>query len=126
MLQKLVGSLWLTQSCNYFSKVNMLTKGWDDEACNATLKHMIHETVARVCQEDPVKGNWCVSSQEMGVWVDASSLTTEVALKINGDIVEQLLMGINLALQREATVLQLVTVSTCTHRWIISTLTCKS
>ena len=34
------------------------------------------EVVARVCQEDPVQGKWCVDGPELDVWVDASFLAT--------------------------------------------------
>lgn len=49
---------------------------------------MIHEMLTRVCQEEPARGGWCVSGQEMAVWVDASSLATGVELEVSGDIVD--------------------------------------
>lgn len=50
-----------------FEQVNMVTKEWNDKVCEAFLKYMIHKTVAKICQENPAKENWCVSGQEMGV-----------------------------------------------------------
>ena len=37
---------------------------------------------------DPFGGDWCVDVNKMKVWVDASSVATEVALGVNGSIVE--------------------------------------
>lgn len=44
--------------------MSVVTKGWDNKACDATLKHIIYKTVTRVHQEDPVKENWFVSGWE--------------------------------------------------------------
>ena len=49
---------------------------------------MLAETMARVCDSDPVGVDWCVESNEMNVWVDTSSMAMGVALGVNGSIVE--------------------------------------
>ena len=79
-----------------------------------------------------------MDGNKMNVLVDASSMTTEVALKANESIVEDAcwlrpinnsrhinlaelvaaLKGISLALQWQATVLDLVTNSACMDWWI--------
>ena len=45
---------------------------------------MIRDIFTRVTQDDPVKGDWCISGQEVTVWVDASSLATSVVMESNG------------------------------------------
>ncbi len=46
-----------------FSKVS--TKGWDDETTDDLLVRMVKETIARVKQDDPAKGEWCVHTAEL-------------------------------------------------------------
>ena len=41
--------------------------GWDDEVHNITLRYMITETMERVMQDDPVRGDWCVNRNELTV-----------------------------------------------------------
>lgn len=48
---------------------------------------MIHYTVIRLHQEDPVRGQF-VSIYKITVWVDATFVATGAALEVNGDIVE--------------------------------------
>ena len=66
----------------------VITKGWDDEVTDVLLTTKITEVVARVHQEDPVRGKWYVNGPELDVWVDASSLATRVSLKHDGAAVE--------------------------------------
>ena len=99
--------------------------------------NIIHEIVVRVWQ-DPVRGSWCVSGQEITVRVDESSQATSVALEVNGDIAEDQcwlchdtdtqhiniaelnipLKCIDLSLWWKAKVLHLVTDSIHTYHWI--------
>ena len=58
-----------------------MTKGWDDKVTDVPLTTMITEVVARVCQEDPVRGKWCVDGLVLDVWVDASSLATGMSVE---------------------------------------------
>ena len=93
-----------------------------------------------------------IQSKEIGalsgmnsVWVDASSLAMGVAFEVNGGIMEDAcwlqpendarhinlaeldttLKGVNLALQRQAKLLHIITDSVCTHWWITDALTGK-
>ena len=59
-------------------RASAVTKGWDDETTDDLLVHMVKETIARVKQDDPAKGDWCVQGDELNVWVDASSLAIGV------------------------------------------------
>ena len=114
----------------------VVSKGWDDRIKNASLCHILPETLTRVQEGDPVGGNWCVDSKEITVWVDASSVATGVALETNGTVTEDAcwlrptndthhinlteldtaLKGVNLTLQWEVTMLHLATDSACVHR----------
>ena len=49
---------------------------------------MLVETMGRVCESDPVWGDWCIIGDEMMVWVDTSSMGTGVAFGVNRSIVE--------------------------------------
>ena len=55
-------------------RASAVTKGWDDETMDDLLVRMVKETIAKVKQDDPAKGDWCVQGDELNVWVDASSL----------------------------------------------------
>ena len=123
-----------------------VTKGWDDRIKNASLCHILTETLTTVREADPVEGIWCMGGKKITVGVEASSAATGVALETNGTFIEDAcwlrptndpqhinlaelkagLKGVNLALQWEATVLHLVTDSACVHRWISDTLTGKA
>ena len=41
-------------------RASAVTKGWDDETTDDLLVRMVKETIARVKQDDPAKGDWCV------------------------------------------------------------------
>ena len=119
-----------------------VTKGWDGRIKNASLCHILAETLTRI-QEG---GNWCMDGKEITVLVDTSCIATRVPLEMNGTVIEDAcwlrptnnaqhinlaeldvaLKGVNLALQWEATVLHLVTDSACMQRWISDTLTGKA
>ena len=104
-----------------------MTTGWDDETQDPMLHRMLEEIVLRSSQIDPACGDWCANGQEVTVWVDASSLTTSVAIECDGAIIENIswlrpvhadkninlaeldavLWGIILALHRKASVIHL-------------------
>ena len=63
-------------------RASAVTKGWDDETTDDLLVRMVKETIARVKQDDPAKGDWCVQGDELNVWVDASSLAIGVLLEL--------------------------------------------
>ena len=148
---KLVGHLpvcgWLRVATGVMKRrANAVTKGWDDEATDTLLERMMTETVARVRQEDPARGDWCVNGREMSVWVDASSLAIGVLLQSCGTVLEDacwlrpvndaqhinlaeldaILKGINLALQWRAKRLHLQTDSLCAYHWVSDTLSGKA
>ena len=121
-------------------RVNALTTWWDDKIKKTFLSQMIADIF--VMQADPVNGTWCISRQDVTVWIDASSLTTGVVVKSNGAVAEDatwlwpvcegkhinlaeldaVLRGINLALQLKVKTIHLWTDSTCVHCWISDTL----
>ena len=90
---------WLTGHfpvCGWFriaaafvkQRANAVTTGWDDETQEPLLRRMLEEIILRSSQTDPAHGDWCVNSQEVTVWVDASSLATGVAVEYDGVIIE--------------------------------------
>ena len=102
-----------------------VTKGWDDKIKNASLCHILAETLTRVREADPVEGNWCMDSKKIaGVALETNGMIIEDACwlrptynaqHINLAELDTALKGTNLALQWEATVLHLVTDSACMH-----------
>ena len=148
---KLVGHLpiggWLRIAVAFIKRrVTEISTKWDEEVNDDPLKVMIAELLARVRQEDPACGEWCVDGCDLNVWVDASSLATGVLLERNGIVVEDacwlrpekdpqhinlaeldaIIKGINLALLWKARVLHLFTDSACVHKWVNDTLTGKA
>ena len=123
------------------ASVVTVTKGWDDETTDDLLVRMVKETIARVKQDDPAKGDWCVQGDELNVWVDASSLAISVLLEKNGAAIEDacwlrptndaahinlaeldaVMKGINLALQWRVRKLRIHTDSLCVYHWISDT-----
>ena len=115
-----------------------VTTGWDDKIDNAPLNTMIKEVITREHKEDPARGRWCIDSQALSIWVDASSLATGVSLVYDGAVVEDacwlrpekdsqhinlvefdaITKGINLAILWKTTTLHLFTDSACVHEWI--------
>ena len=135
---KLVGHFpvvkWLRVAAAFIKRrAADITKGWDDKVTDVPLATMIKEVAARVRQEDPVRGKWCVNGPELDVWVDASSLATGVSLEHDGAAVEDaswlrkerdtqhinlaeldaVLKGVNMALMWKATKLHLHTDCLC-------------
>ena len=93
MRGRLVGHLlvcgWLHVACGIVKKrASLATKGWDDETKDTLLQRMVSETVGSVQQDDPVHGDWCMDSQELNVWVYASSLAIGVALERHETVLE--------------------------------------
>ena len=108
-----------------------VSSGWDDEVQDAPLRNMLTKTVARVTRDNPVWGDWCIDKNEFTIWVAASSLAMGVALEANSAVMEDAcwlqpendakhinlaeldttLKRVNLALQWQARVLHIVTLS---------------
>ena len=140
---KLVGHLPV---CGWTRVASAVTKGWDDETTDDLLVRMVKETIARVKQDDPTKGDWCVQGDELNVWVDASSLVIGVLLEKNGAVIEDawwlwptndaahinlaeldaVMKGINLVLQWKVRKLDKHTDLLCVYHWISDTLTGKA
>ena len=62
---KLVGHLpvcgWTRAATGTIKRrTSAVTKSWDDETTDDLLVRMVKETIARVKQDDPAKGDWCV------------------------------------------------------------------
>ena len=127
-------------------RTSTVTKGWDDETMDDLLVCMVKDTIARVKQDDPAKGDWCVQGDKLNMWVDASSLAIGVLLEKNGAAIENacwlrrtndaahinlaeldvVMKGINLALQWKVRKLRIHTDSLCVYDWISDTLTGKA
>ena len=127
-------------------RASSVTKGWDNEARDTVLQHMMFETIESVQQDDPACGDWCVDSKEMNIWVNASSVAIGVALEWRERVLEDAcwlrpednaqhinlaeldvkLKGINLALQWQGKVLHVKTDSVCVYPWVLNTLIGKA
>lgn len=86
---KLVGHFsvgeWLRVAAVFIKgRAAAITIGWDNKVDDAPLTTMIKEVLARVYQENPVRGKWCAAGPDLYVWVDASSLAIGVSLERNG------------------------------------------
>ena len=80
---------WLHVAVAFIKRrVSDVATGWDDKIDAAPLNTMIKEVLIRVRKEDLAQGRWCVDSQALSVWVDASSLATGVSLVYDGAVVE--------------------------------------
>ena len=79
--------VWL-RIATAFVRANALTTGWDDESQDPMLRRMLEEIVLRSSQTDPAHDDWYANGQEVIVWVDASFLTTGVAIKYDAAIIE--------------------------------------
>ena len=121
--------------------VKQMTTGWDDKVQNPLLAQMIGDIFTRVTQDNLMKGDWCISGQEVTVWVDTSSLATGLVVESNGVVAEDatwlwlvyeykhinlaeldaVLRGWYRALQWNAKVIHLQTDSVCVHRWVADT-----
>ena len=119
-------------------RANIVTTGWDDEVQDPLLAQIIRDIFARITQDDPVKGDWCISGQVVTVWVDTSSLPSGMVVESNGVAAENVtwprsvhedkhinlaefdavLRGINLVLHWKAKVIHLQTDSACVHHWV--------
>ena len=61
-----------------------MTTGWNDEVREPLLALMIGDIFTRVTWDDPMKSNWCISGQEVTVWVETSYLATGLVVENNG------------------------------------------
>ena len=106
------------------------------------MEAVMQEVLARVTRDDPVRGNWSISREELNMWVDASLLATGVVLERHGDILEDacwlrltnntqhinlaeldtMVKVLNLALQWQARTVHLHTDSVCIYHWLTDAL----
>ena len=147
MCGKLVGHFpvygWLCMIAGVSKRhVTAVTKGWDDPVDFASLKRAVEEVLARVTHDDPVRGNWRVSGEELNMWVDASLLATGVVFERHGDVLgdacwlhstnngqhinlaelDAMMKGLNLTLQWQARIVHLHTDSECIYHWLTNAL----
>lgn len=64
------------------------SEGWDDRTDDAPLKRMLTGTISRLKQSDPCRGEWCVDSKELDVWVDRRPLASGVMLESRVSVIE--------------------------------------
>ena len=128
---------WLLMASAYIKhNANKVTTGKDDETNNISIRSMLTETITKIQQEDPIRGNWCVDEPKFTVWVDASPLATGIVLEANGSVVKgaswlqpvnnvqhinlaelnTVSKGVKLVLQWQAKVLHIKTDSVCVYR----------
>ena len=67
--------LWLGQGGHWIHQVPGKCNSWDTIPTNSLSEMMVQETVARIKLSNPVKGECCITSQDMDLWVDASFLS---------------------------------------------------
>ena len=78
---------WLRPYCSFLKRLGC--RGAWDSPVERVVGALAGELMARVRQEDPVRGPWRVNRHgSVTVWTDASSLGLGVALEVDGDIVE--------------------------------------
>ena len=78
---------WLRPCCSFLKRLGC--RGAWDSPVERVVGALAGELMARVRQEDPVRGPWRVNRHgSVTVWTDASSLGLGVALEVDGDIVE--------------------------------------
>ena len=143
---KLVGHYpiagWLRIACS-FIKRQTGSDCWESPV-NKEVIGMMQEVIARVNEDDPVKGKWHVGNGEEGViWCDASSLALGIVLEIGGVTVEDAawlrkkndcshinvaeldaaMKGINLALKWGLKGIEIKTDSATVASWIRSAVT---
>ena len=144
MCGRLVGHLsvfsWFYVTCRILKRrESLVMKGWDNETRDALLQCKVSETVGSVQWDDPPRGDWCIDSQELNVWVNVSRVALEGhetvledaywlqpennAQHINLIALDTVLKGINLALQWQSKVLHMKTNSVCVYIWVSNTLT---
>ena len=78
----LCGGLRMVTACIKHC-ANKITTGWDDEINDTHFRRMLTETLTRIEQDDPIRGDWYVDRCEFTAWVDANSLATGIAIEAN-------------------------------------------
>ena len=137
---------WLRVCAGYIKrKASQATEKWDDVVNDSAVVQYLHDTVAAVRANDPVKGRWDVYGEEATVWVDASSLAMGAAVEIDGCVMEDacwlrkdeaghinmaeldaLIKGLNLVLAWKMKKIEIKTDSAAVYQWVSDGLTGKS
>ena len=104
---------------------------------------MLTETMDRVTQANSCRNKWCISSKEINILIDISSLATGVLLDLCGIVfedvywlqsdtqhtnlteLEAIIKSVNLAVHWNAKYMHLKTDFLCVNRWLTNTLTGK-
>ena len=61
---------WLRVTVGFIKRLaTAVTKGRDDRIKNASLCHILAETLTRVQEGDPVGRNWCMDHKEISGWM---------------------------------------------------------
>jgi ribonuclease HI len=146
---KLVGHYpvagWQRTACSYIKR-HSAGSGWDGKIGGHAAR-MLKDTLSKVAEVDPVKGEWAVASGGIGkVWCDASSTATGVVLEIGGVVVEDcswlrkandgahinvseleaVVKGVNLALKWRLKTVTLLTDSMTVFSWVSAALSGSS
>ena len=127
-------------------RVSITTKGLCDWTDNAFLRRMLTEAMDRVSQVDLCRGKWYVTSKELDILVDMSSLIIGVLLELHRTIIKDMcwlqqesdtqhiilmeldavIRGVNLAVHWNAKFLHLKTYSLFVNWWLTNTLIGKA
>ena len=80
---------WLRVAITFIKRrAAAVMSGCDKEVHDDLVTMMIREAIARVHQENSVRGKWYIDSSKLDLWVDTSLLVTRVSLKNNGATME--------------------------------------
>lgn len=134
---------WLRVVCGYLQRLTSeVAVEWDDNV-NSNIEELITRVIKRVKDNDPVTGQWLVSSTStVVVWVDSSSTAIGVVLEIDGNVVEDaswlrpkndvahinkseldaVIKGVNLALKWNRRQMVVVTDSSNVYSWLRDTI----
>lgn len=148
---KLVGHFpvcgWLRVATSYIKRrATAVTQGWDDPVQDSDeICRMLHETAARVRDNDPASGRWNVDEGTAAVWTDASSIALGAVLEIDGSVIEDgcwlrlddashinmaeldaAIRGVNMALSWKITKFRLITDSRTVYHWMSNALSGRS
>jgi ribonuclease HI len=130
---------WLRPACSFVKRQTNGLK-WDQKVGESVIK-MARDIQSRVEKDDPVRGEWVVSSTKTGtLWCDASSLAIGVCLEIDGSIIEDatwlrkqddathinvaelesIIKGLSIALEWNLKEVEILTDSSSVNAWLQS------
>ncbi|XP_065189499.1 uncharacterized protein LOC135820118 [Sycon ciliatum] len=134
---------WLRTACSFVKRLSSECGSWDSEVSDVVYQ-CCRDLSARLCTEDPVRGQWHVpvSTGRVQVWCDASDLAYGVVLEAGGVTVEDrawlrakddkrhinvaeleaAIRALELAVDWNVSEVHLLTDSKTVHGWIQATL----